>query len=171
VPAHLWRAFLDEVAGRAPAGSNAVIQIMIGADGGANLRTCANPDCILSYTPGEWSAFVRAFATPNSIFPPPWPRSPPEPLDAPEHDQVRSSEEGRTRFRFPATAGRPHPDRLDAAHPTTLSWTNRPDFPAWAMIAIATGLLAAAGRPSRLVYLAVLPCAWLANRPSGTPAP
>jgi hypothetical protein len=39
------------------------------------------------------------------------------------------------------------------------------------MIAIATGLLAAAGRPSRLVYLAVLPGAWLANRPSGTPAP
>jgi hypothetical protein len=49
-----------------------VIQIMIGADGGANLRTCANPDCILSYTPGEWSAFVAGvrdaeFDLPSSV--------------------------------------------------------------------------------------------------------
>lgn len=31
---------------------------MVGADGGASLRAHSNPDDTLSYTPGEWSAFI-----------------------------------------------------------------------------------------------------------------
>src|SRR5690606_29361798 len=58
VPADHWARFLDEVAGRAPVGSSAVIKIVIGADGGASLQARSNPDKTLSYTPGEWSAFV-----------------------------------------------------------------------------------------------------------------
>lgn len=58
VPAGHWARFLDEVVGRAPVDSNTVIKIVIGADGGASLHARSNPDKILSYTPGEWSAFV-----------------------------------------------------------------------------------------------------------------
>lgn len=58
VPAGDWAMFLDEVAGRAHAGSDAVIKIVIGADGGASLHARSNPETALSYTPGEWSAFV-----------------------------------------------------------------------------------------------------------------
>ncbi|GAA4888867.1 DUF397 domain-containing protein [Pseudonocardia sp. C8] len=58
VPAGHWARFLDEVAGRAPAGSNTVIQILINSDGGASLRAHGTPEQVLSYTPGEWSAFV-----------------------------------------------------------------------------------------------------------------
>ena len=58
VPARHWARFLDEVAGRAPVGSNTLIQIVVDADGGASLRAHGNPGNVLSYTPGEWSAFV-----------------------------------------------------------------------------------------------------------------
>lgn len=58
VPADHWARFLDEAAGRAPVGSNTVIKIVIGADGGASLHARSDPDKALSYTPGEWSAFV-----------------------------------------------------------------------------------------------------------------
>lgn len=53
-----WARFLDEAAGRAPVGSNTVIKIVIGADGGASLHAQSDPGESLSYTPGEWSAFV-----------------------------------------------------------------------------------------------------------------
>lgn len=58
VPAVHWAGVLDEVAGRARAGSGTVIQVMIDADGGASLRARRTPDTVLFYTPGEWSAFV-----------------------------------------------------------------------------------------------------------------
>ncbi len=71
VPAGHWAKFLDEVVGHAPAGSNTVIQVVIDADGGACLRARRSPDQILSYTPGEWSAFVAGvrnaeFALPDA---------------------------------------------------------------------------------------------------------
>lgn len=58
VPAGGWAPFLDEVAGRAPVSSNPVIQAVVEADGGARLRARSNLNKTLSYTPGEWSAFV-----------------------------------------------------------------------------------------------------------------
>lgn len=58
VPADDWPTFLDEVAGRVPAGANTVVQIMIDADGGASVCARGTSGPILSYTPGEWSAFV-----------------------------------------------------------------------------------------------------------------
>jgi hypothetical protein len=58
VPRHQWAAFLDEVAGRAPVGSNGTVQIMVDADGGASLHACRTPDQVLLYTPEEWTAFV-----------------------------------------------------------------------------------------------------------------
>ncbi|WP_216209720.1 DUF397 domain-containing protein [Amycolatopsis aidingensis] len=58
IAARHWATFLDEVAGDAPAGTSTVIQITIDADGGASLRALRTPNKTLSYTPGEWSAFV-----------------------------------------------------------------------------------------------------------------
>ncbi|WP_338600421.1 DUF397 domain-containing protein [Saccharopolyspora sp. SCSIO 74807] len=59
VPAGHWTRFLDEVVGRVPANSNAVINIVIGTDGRADLHARTSPGKTLSYTPGEWSAFVE----------------------------------------------------------------------------------------------------------------
>ncbi|GAA5110454.1 DUF397 domain-containing protein [Haloechinothrix salitolerans] len=58
IPAGDWPTLLDEVAGRAPAGANTAVQIMIDADGGASICARDTSGPILSYTPGEWSAFV-----------------------------------------------------------------------------------------------------------------
>lgn len=58
VPAREWTTFLEEVAGRAPAGSNTVIRVMRHVDGGASLRTHLAHGCTLSYTSAEWAAFV-----------------------------------------------------------------------------------------------------------------
>ena len=58
IPAGHWARFLDEVAGRAPVGSSTAVQIVADADGGASLRAHSDADKTLSYTPGEWSAFV-----------------------------------------------------------------------------------------------------------------
>lgn len=58
VPAVHWASFLDEVTGRRPAGSNPAIQITCNAGGGATLRELCAPSQLLSYTQGEWSAFV-----------------------------------------------------------------------------------------------------------------
>lgn len=58
VPAADWEAFLDEVVGRTPVGSNAAVRIRTNSGGGADLRGIRTPDTILSYTLGEWSAFV-----------------------------------------------------------------------------------------------------------------
>ena len=58
VPAADWATFLDEVVGHAPVGSNAAVRITTNSGGGANLRGIRTPDTILSYTAGEWSAFV-----------------------------------------------------------------------------------------------------------------
>lgn len=58
VPVADWTAFLDEVAGRAPVGSSTMIQVVLDAHGGASLRKVDSPNATLSYTPGEWSAFV-----------------------------------------------------------------------------------------------------------------
>lgn len=48
----------DEVVGRAPVGSNAAVRITTNSGGGVNIRGIRTPDTILSYTAGEWSAFV-----------------------------------------------------------------------------------------------------------------
>lgn len=53
-----WATFLDEVVGRVPVGSNGAVRITTNSGGGANIRGIRNPDTILSYTAGEWSAFV-----------------------------------------------------------------------------------------------------------------
>lgn len=58
VPARSWADFLDEVTGRAPAQSNTAIQVVVRTDGGVDLRTRHEAACTLSYTAGEWSAFV-----------------------------------------------------------------------------------------------------------------
>ncbi|OLT44112.1 hypothetical protein BJF85_20625 [Saccharomonospora sp. CUA-673] len=58
VPAGYWADFLEEVMGRAPAGSNTAIEIVVHADGGVDLRTHHHAAGRLSYTAGEWSAFV-----------------------------------------------------------------------------------------------------------------
>ena len=58
VPAADWATFLDEVVGRAPIGSNAAVRITTNSGGGADLRGIRTPDTTLSYTAGEWSAFV-----------------------------------------------------------------------------------------------------------------
>lgn len=58
VPAHDWAAFLDEVTGRAPADSNPAIEIVVHTDGAVDLRTRHEAAGTLSYTAGEWSAFV-----------------------------------------------------------------------------------------------------------------
>lgn len=58
VPCSQWEGFLDEVAGRAPAGSNGTVQIMVDADGGASLHARRTPDQVLLYTPEEWAAFI-----------------------------------------------------------------------------------------------------------------
>ena len=58
VPANHWARLLDEVVGRAQVGSSAVIQIVVDVDGGASLRAGSDTDKTLSYTSGEWAAFI-----------------------------------------------------------------------------------------------------------------
>jgi hypothetical protein len=71
VPAYDWTTFLDEVAGRAPAGSHTVIQIVRDAEGGASLRARSNSGRTLSYTPAEWAAFVAGVHDAQFDFPAP----------------------------------------------------------------------------------------------------
>lgn len=58
VPAEHWQPFLDEAVGRAAALSNPTIRIDIEPTGAATLRSRRGAEVVLSYTPGEWTAFV-----------------------------------------------------------------------------------------------------------------
>ncbi|GAA4849452.1 hypothetical protein GCM10025787_35440 [Saccharopolyspora rosea] len=58
IPATHWPSLLDEVAGRAPSGSNRAVRITHRADGGTDLKALMGPAVNLSYTATEWDAFV-----------------------------------------------------------------------------------------------------------------
>ncbi|SFS90815.1 DUF397 domain-containing protein [Saccharopolyspora flava] len=56
VPAELWQSFLDEVVG--DGGANSAIRVDVESSGGATIRSRDDDQVALSYTPGEWTAFV-----------------------------------------------------------------------------------------------------------------
>jgi len=70
VPAKHWQPFLDEAAGRAAAVSNSAIWIDIDSTGGATLRPRHGAEVALSYTPGEWTAFVAGVRNGEFDLPP-----------------------------------------------------------------------------------------------------
>jgi hypothetical protein len=59
IPAEHWPSLLGEVTGRVPAGSNQAIRITARADGSVDLQALLGTAITLSYTPDEWTAFVK----------------------------------------------------------------------------------------------------------------
>lgn len=70
IPAAHWPSLLDEVAGRAPGGSNRAVRITHRADGGTDLQALMGPAVNLSYTATEWAAFVAGVLDAQFDLPP-----------------------------------------------------------------------------------------------------